>query len=174
MKKLILITCLILVFTLFNYPVFDSLGVSYLIIFSCFIIICFAGAKLYTSGEKEDYASVEAEMDKLNKFDGIFKYEKDGFYINRENLIEFVKWDDIIMVNSFKIPVVYRQEAKGLEIITDTKNYEFNDQYTPGIEKLVNELHDNLQTWEEDLIEIKVNNHGLKKTNLYKRNNISN
>ncbi|PIF45113.1 hypothetical protein CLU96_2113 [Chryseobacterium sp. 52] len=173
MKKLILLACLIVAFTLFYYPVFDSTGISYLIIFSCFVIICFAGAKLYSLNEKDDYEAVEREMDILNDFDGIFQYTNDGFYINRGNSVELVKWDGIISVNSFSIPVVYRGRAAGLEITTDTKSYEFNDQDTPGIEKLTNKLYENLQVGKEELKRIRVNNHGLEKINLFKRNDKS-
>ncbi|MGG5210448.1 hypothetical protein ACQWU4_16100 [Chryseobacterium sp. MIQD13] len=174
MKKLILIVCLVVVWIFFNYPVFDSKGISYLIIFSCFVILCFAGAKLYTADEKYDYESVEREMDELSNFNGIFQYTDSGFYINREKSSEFIKWDDIISINSFSIPLVYRRRTTGLEIITDSKSYEFDDENTPGIEKLINELYNHLQMNGGNLTKVRMNNHGLEKMNLFKKNGIIN
>lgn len=150
----------------FNYPVFDSKGISYIIVFSCFVIVCFAGAKLYSSEEKEDYDSVEKKMNKLREFDGRFQYTHDGFYIKKDKTMELVKWSEITTVNSLRIPVL-NDEQKAIEIITENKKYELIDQDTPGIEKLVDKLHDNLSGWKEPNSEI--NNLRLQRTTLYKR-----
>lgn len=108
-------------------------------------------------------------MDELYKFDGIFTYKNDGFYINQNNSNVFIKWKDIIEVNSFTIPVAYREEpVTGLEIITNYRVYELNNEFTPGIKKFVNELYNNFQIQQKDLKEVKINNYGHKKTNIYK------
>lgn len=168
MKILIFIVSLVLIFVFYNYPVFNSTGISYIIILACFIIICFAGAKLYTSDIKKDYESVEKEMNELHSKDGNFQYKNDGFYTKNE----FIKWDEIIEVNSFSIPVLHRQHQTGIEIITDKKHYEFNNENTSGIEKLTDKLYENLPDWETDPALNRVNNHGLEKASLYKRNKI--
>lgn len=168
MKKIIFIVSLVLVLVFYNYPVFSSTGISYVIIFSCFIVICFASAKLYTSNIKEDYESVEKEMNELHSSDGDFKYKNDGFYVKNE----FIKWCEIEEVNSFSIPVLHRQRQTGIEIITDNNHYEFNNENTSGIEKLEDKLYENLPNWEINPTLVTVNNHGLKKVKLYERNKI--
>ena len=164
MRKLIFIVSLVVIFVLYNYPIFNSTGISYIIIFSCFTIISFAGAKLYTSNIKDDYESVEKETDKLHQNDGDFRYSREGFYVKKE----FIKWNEIVEVNSFSIPVLH-QKQKGIEIITDKKQYEFNNDNTSGIEKLTDKLSENLPDWKLDSTLVVPNNYGLKKVKLYER-----
>ena len=153
--------------TLYNYSNFDNKGLAYISVFVCFATICFSIAKIVSAKEdKENYYSVEKEIDRLENIDGIFQYKKDGFYINRKENAEFIKWSDILEVNAFTIPVLHRTKHNGLEIITEAKNYEFNSQQTEGFEKLGNQLFENLPDWKLDSPAIKINNFGLKKTNL--------
>ena len=169
MKAIITISCVILVLILFNYPVFDSENISYSIIFLCFVAICFSGAKIYFPNDTDDYKSVEKEMDRLYKSDGIFKYTNDGFYIRQKKAAEFIKWEEIVAVNTFLIPDFIYKKQSVLEIITDNKRFEFNYKETPGIRKLVNELYNHLPTWELDSPTLIVNNSGTEKTKLYER-----
>lgn len=173
MKGIIIGSCLIIILVLYNYPVFDSKGVSYLILFSCLAAICFAGAKIYFPSD-DSYESVEKEKNELEVFDGNFKYDKDGFYATQNEVTDFIKWSEIIEVNSFSIPLEYRIRQTGLEIITDHKNYEFNHENTPGIEKLGDQLFNNLPHWKLDAPLIRMNNYGLEKANLYTREEINN
>ncbi|MGH1516272.1 hypothetical protein [Chryseobacterium sp. JK1] len=165
MKKLILVVALILIFVLYKYPIFNSIGISYSIIFSGFVVLCFAGAKLYTSDIKDDYESVEKETDKLHQNDGDFRYSGEGFYVKKE----FIKWTEIVEVYSFSIPVLHRKQT-GIEIITDKKQYEFNDDNTSGIEKLTDKLSENLPDWKLNSTLMVSNNYGLRKVKLYERN----
>ncbi|NML68229.1 hypothetical protein HHL23_00175 [Chryseobacterium sp. RP-3-3] len=169
MKKIIVISCIIVVLIFFNYPVFDSEGISYLIIFTCFVVICFSGAKIYFPNDKEDYDSVEKEADQLEKYDGDFQYTNEGFYNKQKTPLEFIKWDEIISVHSFSIPISKHTKEEGLEIITDKGSYELG-RHTPGIEKLTNELYNHLPDWQFNSPTIRINNYGLKKTKLYERN----
>ncbi|REC77201.1 hypothetical protein DRF60_12370 [Chryseobacterium elymi] len=168
MKKIIIISCIILVLIFLNYPVFDSEGISYLIIFTCFVAICFSGAKIYFPSDQENYDSVEKETDQLEKYDGDFQCTSEGFYHRQNNLLELIKWDDIISVYSFSIPISNHKKETGLEIITDNTSYEFN-KHTPGIEKLTNEMYNHLPDWQLNSPTIRINNHGLEKTKLYER-----
>lgn len=170
MKKIIAISCIILVLIFINYPVFNSEGISYLIIFTCFVAICFSGAKLYSPSDKENYDSVEKEIDIVETYDGIFQYTHDGFYPHQKKTQELIKWDDIVSVSSFSIPGLYHNRETGLEIMTDTSHYEFMDRDTPGIEKLTNELYNHLPNWSLNPQPVRVNNHGLEKAKLYDRN----
>lgn len=172
MKAVTGISCFIAVLVLYNYPVFDNKGISCLILFLCLAAVSFAGAKIYSPDDHDEYETVEKEMDELLNFDGIFEYKKDGFYITQNKITDFVKWSDIIEVNSFNIPLPYRIKQAGLEIITDHKNYEFGSGNTPGIEKLEDQLFRNLSDWKLDSPLIKVNNNGLEKANLYTRKSI--
>lgn len=161
---------LLFIIVLYNYSNFDNKGLAYISVFLCFAIICFSIAKIFTKKEdKEDYHSVEKEIDRLENINGIFKYKKDGFYINQKENSEFIKWTDVLEVNAFTIPVLHRTKHNGLEIITEAKNYEFESQQTPGFEKLEDQLFENLPDWKLDSPTIKINNFGLKKTNLYKK-----
>lgn len=92
MKNLIILCCAIVVGVYFYYPVFDSKGNSYMIVCSCFVVVCFAGAKLSSDG-KEDYDSVERKMDELHNRDGMFQYTRDGFYIKKDKSMELIKWE---------------------------------------------------------------------------------
>lgn len=173
MKKIILISITILVIVFFNYPLFDSTEISYLIIFLCFIAIVFSIAKIYFQNDTDNYESVEKEMDHLLEDDGIFQFADNGFYIKQKNSTEFVKWEEIASVYSYSIPVLDHTRQTGLEIITDKKNYELDSNLTPGIEKLTDKLYHHLPTWELNNQTIKVNNFGLKKTKLYVREDYS-
>ena len=165
MKNLIILCCAIVVGVYFYYPVFDSKGISYMIVFSCFVVVCFAGAKLSSDG-KEDYDSVEKKMDELHNRDGMFQYTHDGFYIKKDKSMELIKWAEIITVNSLRIPVL-NDEQTGIEILTENKSYEFIDQYTPGVEKLIDKLYENLSDWKE--LNSEVNNLRFEKTTLFQR-----
>ena len=169
MKKIIAATCLVLILTLYNYPIFDDKKITFAVIFLCFVVIIFSVAKLYSPVEKEDYDSVEKEMDRLHNDDGIFRYTNDGFYFKQKNITEFIKWDEIISIYSFRIPSPFSERKQsGLEIITDRKSYEFDYNVTPGIVKLTDQLYNYLQDWEENSPMV-INNFGLEKTNLYER-----
>lgn len=169
-KKIIIFCCIILGFTFYSYPIFDSEGISYLIILCCFAVITFSIAKIYNPTDKNDYESVEKEIDRLENIDGIFSYQKDGFYFTQNKKTDFVKWAEIIEVNSFSIPFLHEERHSGLEIMAEKMAYEFNYQQTPGIEKLTNQLIENLSHWNFGTETVKINNHGLEKANLYKRN----
>ena len=151
----------------YNYSNFDNKGLAYLSVFFCFAVICFSISKIFDT--KEDFHSVEKEMDRLEKIDGIFEYKKDGFYIHKKENSEFIKWTDILEVNAFTIRVLHGTKHHGLEIITTANIYEFESQQTKGFEKLGNQLFENLPNWKLDSPTIKINNFGLKKTNLYKK-----
>lgn len=171
MKKIIIISSIILGTVSFNYPVFDSEGISYIIILCCIVVITFSTAKIYFP-DKEDYQSVEKKMDRLLQYDGIFTYTHEGFYFKEKDSMEFIQWDEIISVYFFSIPLQYhvRQERQtGLEIITDKRNYEFDQYNTPGIVKLKNELQNHFPTWELHSPTVIINNFGLEKTKLYER-----
>jgi len=171
MKKIIAAASLILVLTLFYYPVFDDKKISFAIIFLCFVVLIFSVAKLYSPDEK-DYESFEKEMDNLHKFDGIFQYTNDGFYFKQNKETEFIKWNEIVSVYSFIIPSPFNKRQSGLEVITHEKSYEFDYKVTPGIVKLKDQLSDNLPTWELNSQTVRINNFGLKKTLLFERKTV--
>ena len=170
-KNLIIVCCLILGWVFYDYPVFDSEGISYLIIFGCFIVITFSAAKIFNP-TGDSYESVEKKTDELENFDGIFSYKEDGFSMIKDNATNYIKWTQIVEANFFTIPFLHEGRHTGLEIITEEMSYEFNDEQTPGINKFVNKLSENLPYWNYDAQFTQVNNHGLKKANLFKRNNV--
>ena len=167
MKKIIALTCLVLITTLFYYPVFDSERISYSIIFLCFVIICFTGAKIFFPSE--NYESVEKEMNNKHTENGQFQYTNNGFYITQNNTSEFIKWEEIVSVYSFTIPSPFDKKQSGLEVITDKKSYEFDYKVTPGIIKLEDQLSTHLPSWELDSPTVRMNNFGLEKTKLYEK-----
>lgn len=169
MKKIISVTCLVLILTLYNYPIFDDKKITFAVIFLCFAVIVFSIAKLYSPVEKEDYDSVEKEMDRLHDDDGIFQYTHEGFYFKQKNITEFIKWDEITTVNRFTFPIKPYGGQSGLEVITEQKNYEFNDKTTSGILKLTDQIYDNLPNCKIDSPTVRVNNFGLEKTKLYEK-----
>ncbi|CAI8720916.1 hypothetical protein [Chryseobacterium sp. IT-36CA2] len=171
MKKIIAATSLVLVLTLYNYPIFDDKKITFAIIFLCFVVLVFSIAKLYFPDEK-DYESFEKEMDSLHDFDGIFQYTNTGFYFKQNNRKEFIKWDEVISVYSFTIPSKFDKWQSGLEIIIHEKSYEFDYKVTPGIVKLKDQLSENLPTWELDSPTVRMNNFGLEKTLLFERKTI--
>jgi hypothetical protein len=172
MKKIIAASSLVLLLTLFYYPILDDEKISFAVIFLCFVVLIFSVAKLYSPDEKEDYNSVEKEMDRLHKYDGIFRYTNDGVYFKQNKETEFIKWDEIVSVYTFTIPSPFDKKQSGLEIITNEKSYEFDDKVTPGIIKLKDHLSSNLPVWELDSPTVRMNNFGLEKTKLYEKKNI--
>ena len=168
-KKIIIICCILIGIILYNYPVFDNKGVTYLLTLLCLAIITFSLAKIYNPTDKDDYQKAEKEMDKLLEFDGIFKYRSDGFSVTLDNKTEFIKWTDIVEVNAFTILSQFRDKQTGLELITNSRSYEFGDDYTEGIIKLGEQLSENLPDWKIDPPFIRMNGFGLEKANLYKK-----
>lgn len=88
MKKIIIISSIILGTVSFNYPVFDSEGISYIIILCCIVVITFSTAKIYFP-DKEDYQSVKKKWIayfNMTEFSRIpvrgFVYPKKAFEIN--------------------------------------------------------------------------------------------
>ncbi|RXM52562.1 MULTISPECIES: hypothetical protein [unclassified Chryseobacterium] len=171
MKKVIITDLIIVALVYIYYPVFDSETISYFIIFLCFAILCFSVAKIYTSNDKENYESVEKEMNQRYADDGIFQYINNGFYVKQERTIEWIEWNQIITVYSFSIPILNTARQTGIEIITDENSYEFTYENTPGIDKLIDQLIKHLPSWKYDSPTIR-NNAGAKKTLLYQRKNI--
>ncbi|MCC3216518.1 hypothetical protein LIV57_14725 [Chryseobacterium sp. X308] len=170
MKKLIIVTCLVLVLTLYNYPIFDDKKITFAVIFLCFVVLIFSVAKLYYPDEK-DYDPFEREMDRLHQYDGIFQYTEKGFYIKEKTNSEFIKWDEIISIYFFSVPTPFSdRKQSGLEIITGNKSYEFDYTITPGIVKLEDQLSLHLPTWDMDSPTVIINNFGLEKTKLYEKN----
>ncbi|QBA19864.1 hypothetical protein EU348_01250 [Chryseobacterium indologenes] len=170
MKKIIAIAILILILTLYNYPIFDDKKITFAVIFLCFVVLIFSVAKLYYPDEK-DYDSFEREMDRQHQYDGIFQYTEKGFYIKQKNNSEFIKWDEIISIYFFSVPTPFSdRKQSGLEIITGNKSYEFDYNVTPGIIKLEDQLSLHLPTWDMDSQMVIINNLGLEKTKLYGKN----
>lgn len=171
-KPILIFSSITLLICLYFYSDFENKGFAYGIILLCLIAISFSYAKIkYPTESQNEYQEVEDENDKLENFDGIFDYKNDGFYIVENNGRDFIKWSEIIEVNSFSIPLLKRERQTGYEIITTNKNFEFNDETTPGIFKLGNKLAENLPDWKLDSPTLRVNNYGLEKKNLYKKEN---
>lgn len=170
-KFLVALSISIIILIYFNYP-FKSEGISFLIVLICLIVLSFAGAKCWSKGELQDesFEAVENEMDKKHQIDGSFKYVSDGFYFKNDKVSEFVKWDEIIEVNAFSIPAGRQSKHTGLEVITIDKQFEFGDKDTIGIEKFGDKLFENLTDWKLNAEFSRVNNYGLEKANLFKRN----
>ena len=83
-KPILIISSIVLVLTLFYYSEFDNKGTAYGILLICFIAIAFSSAKIkHPTESKDQYQTVEQENDKLENFDGIFEFKKDGFYIKK-------------------------------------------------------------------------------------------
>ena len=168
-KILIAVSCLVLIYISYDYPIFDNKGITSLVIFACLAIIIFCIAKIYSPTDKDDYGKVEKEMDRLHQLDGIFEYRSDGFSVTLDDKTEFIKWTDILEVNAFTVPSKFRDRQTGLELITKNRSYEFGDDHTEGIMKLGEQLYENLPDWRLDPPYIRMNSFGLEKANLYKK-----
>lgn len=171
-KKALIISTIaiaVIIAVFFYYPVSDSEGLSYAIIFICFAALCFSGAKIITANEPTDYDSTENQMDKLYAEDGIFTYTEEGFYFTKDSEAkQYIKYADIVEVNEFTIPFLHEQTHSGIELITSGKKYEFIDRYCKGFLKFSLMLSKNL-AYHESAEMHRVNNHGLKKRNLLQK-----
>lgn len=171
-KKIIAADLIIVALVYIYYPVFDSEKISYFIIFSCFTVLCFSVSKIYAPSDKENYESIEKEMDWRHADDGIFQYFNDGFYIKQKMPMEEIKWKDIVSVHSFSISIFADTRQNGIEIITNQKRYEFIYENIPGLEKLTDQLASHLPDWKFHSPTIR-NNAGTEKTILYQRKDIN-
>ena len=84
MKKIIAVTCLVLILILYNYPIFDDKKITFAVIFLCFAVIVFSIAKLYSPVEKEDYDSVEKKWTDCMMMTGSFNTHTKGFILNKK------------------------------------------------------------------------------------------
>jgi len=170
-KPVLIMSVLILGYILYNYSDFENSAVGYSIIFLCFAAIIFSYYKIKYPSDRHDFLTVEKEMNDLENFNGIFKYEENGFRFVLAEKNEFIKWDDIVEVNRFSIPVGYQSRQSGIEVVTAERNFEFNQEHIPGFEKLSNQLYENLPHWNVDSPLVRPNNYSLEKVNLYKKAN---
>lgn len=170
-KPVLVISIIILGYILYNYSDFENSGIGYSIIFLCFAAIIFSYYKIKYPSERHDFLTVEKEMIDLENFNGIFRYEEKGFRFVLAEKNEFIKWDDIVEVNRFSIPVGYQSRQSGIEVVTAERNFEFNQEHIPGFEKLSNQLYENLPHWNVDSPLVRPNNYSLEKVNLYKKAN---
>ncbi len=172
-KFLIALSISIIIFIYFNYP-FRSEGISIVIVFICLAVITFSGVKIWSERnlKEETYESAEKEITRRHNQNGKFRYDIEGFQFMKNNKTEFIKWDDITEVNSFTIPTGRWTQQSGLEVITKNRNYEFNSANTVGIDKLGDQLYENLPDWNLNAEFFRVNNYGVEKANLYKKNSI--
>lgn len=168
-KSVLVISSLILGYVLYNYSDFENSGVGYSIIFLCFAAIIFSYYKIKYPSDRHDFLTVEKEINDLENFNGIFRYEENGFHFVLLGKNEFVKWDDIVEVNSFNINAGYHNKQSGIEVVTGERNFEFNQEHIPGIEKLSSQLCENLPYWKLDSPFVRINNNNFKKVNLYKK-----
>jgi hypothetical protein len=168
-KPVLVISVLILGYVLYNYSDFENSAVGYSIIFLCFAAIIFSYYKIKYPSDRHAFLTVEKEINELENFNGIFKYEEKGFRFVLSEKNEFILWDDIVEVNSFSIPAAYQDRQNGIEVLTAQRNFEFNREHIPGIEKLYKQLQQNLPHWNIDFPFVKINNYGLEKSNLYKK-----
>ncbi|MBW8524657.1 hypothetical protein K0U91_04420 [Chryseobacterium chendengshani] len=164
MEKAVLVASIIILgYIFYNYSDFENSGIGYSIIFLCFAAIVFSYYKIKYPSDRHDFLTVEKEINDLENFDGIFRYEEKGFRFVLSEKNEFVKWDDIVEVNSFSIPSGYRNRQTGIEVVTSDRNFEFNQKHIPGIKKLSDQLYRNLPHWNVDSPLVQINNFGLKK-----------
>jgi len=168
-KSVLVISSLILGYVLYHYSDFENSGVRYSIIFLCFTAIIFSYYKIKYSNNRHDFITVEKEMNDLENFSGIFRYEEKGFRFILSEKSEFVKWEDIVEVNSFCISAGYQHKQSGIQVVTAERKFEFNQEYIPEIEKLSNQLYENLPHWNVDSPFVGINNNNLKKVNLYRK-----
>jgi len=168
-KPVLVISVLVFGYVLYNYSDFENSAVGYSIIFLCFAAIIFSYYKIKYPSDRHDFLTVEKEINDLENHNGFFRYEEKGFHFLLSGKNEFVKWDDIVEVNSFSIPVGYQSRQSGIEVVTVERNFEFNQEHISGIEKLSDQLYENLPNWKVDSPLVKINNYNLEKANLYKK-----
>ena len=170
-KTILFLSSIILIICLYYYSDFNNQKIAYGIIFCCLVAIAFSYSRIkHPTDSKDEYQLVEEENNYLENEDGIFKFQENGFHIMSKYNQEFILWEEILEVNHFNIPLLKREKQTGYEIITINKKYEFNDRNTIGIVKLGNKMAENLPNWQIDAPILRINNNGLEKANLFKRN----
>ncbi|MBW8362050.1 MAG: hypothetical protein K0M56_07695 [Kaistella sp.] len=176
-KILIFICCAIIGLVYFNYPV-QSKNLSFFIVFICLAVIVLTIVKLTNKDETPTtYEEAEKEMDKIYEIDGIFRYVNDGFYLTRNNSMEYIKWTEIIEINQFYVSMG-RGFQGGLEIVTAEKSIEINSNNSPGFAKFTLEINNNLDidpSWTVDytIDAQQIVKAGLFKNRIYSKNSFS-
>ena len=175
-KVLICGSLLTIYYIYVNYP-FISTGISFLIIFLSLSISTIVVVKAYNPTEKNDYESVEKKMDQIYQFDGIFKYNNDGFYINKYDTSVYIKWNEIDEISNFLLGVGKDTQA-GLELIVNNKSIEINSNNSPGFEKFILMINTKLDidpSWTVNYTNNPENivRGGLYKKRIYKKSGIS-
>lgn len=170
-KLLLAISTIASIVILYYFSDFTNSGIAYILLFCSLSVATFCIVKLkYPSDEKDEYAEVEKENDRLEQLDGIFTYHDSGFSFMKDHKTEFVCWDDILEVNSYNIPIFRGTTQSGLQVVTKNNCYDFDDHPNQGLEKLTNQLINNLPDWRLDQPTEVINGQGTTKTNLFKRN----
>lgn len=146
-KTITFVTAIILIYTLFNYPI--NKGYPLLVLIICLVILCFSAAKIYSDyqnfEEEETFENVEKKTNEIEQNNGIFEYKNDGFYIKQKSM-NFIKWNEIESITHFNINMLKGVYQNGIEIVTNNKIYKIHndDNQTTGIEKFEIEMNKNL------------------------------
>ena len=168
-KRITFVTALILIYTLFNYPV--NKGYPLLILLISFVILCFSVAKIYSDYEnlekEETFEEVEKNMNKIEQNNGIFEYKNDGFYIKQKKSLEFIKWNEIESITHFNLNMLKGVYQNGIEIVTNMKIYKIHNdkEQDMGIEKFIIEMNKNINI--DELYNSEVLSDGSSRTPLY-------
>lgn len=167
-KKIIILTSIILVYTLYNYHV--NKGFPLLIMFICFCIIAFSISKIYSDSEnleEETFDDVEKNINKIHQNNGIFEYKNEGFYLKQKVSTDFIKWNDIESITYFNINMLKNINQNGIEVVTNKKIYKIhnNNEQTMGIEKFKDEMNKNIII--RDIYESEILSDGSYRTPLF-------
>ena len=166
MKKLIIITSLILIFTIYKYD--TNNGYPLLVKLICFVVLVFSFTKLQDENTKEEtFEEVEKKNDIIQNNDGIFDYKNDGFYIKQKKSLEFIKWNEIESITHFNLNMLKGVYQNGIEIVTNKKIYKIHNdkEQSMGIEKFEIEMNKNLTI--DELYNSEVLSDGSSRTPLY-------
>ncbi|KQR94926.1 hypothetical protein ASG01_03415 [Chryseobacterium sp. Leaf180] len=122
---------------------FENKNVPFLIIFLCFVALCFLISKLLYS-KAGGYDDVEKEINLEHANSGEFKYTDDSFrFKNNKSEIE-IKYSEILKVSFRNGAYGYKQTSHGLEIISLNGLFYFDQESTNGFIKLIDQLNKHL------------------------------
>lgn len=115
---------------------------KYLILIIILFLVLFFYVKFLLRNDKNLKFSKYENLDDLYDEDGDFDYSSKGFSLKQNGTIKYFKWNDIIEINKWRIPILKHHQTI-LEIITLNQKVEINDNVN-GWYKFTFQINENI------------------------------
>lgn len=148
-SKILLLSLSILIISFIFIIKSDNLSswILFYLFATIFIVLLFRQIDKWNIFQKSPFRSYD-ETNQYFSANGIFKFSKKGFFINENEINDFIEWEDINKIIFYDV-TFYESTITFIEIYTDKKRYKFNDDVV-GWYQLISNINKNLLDIDND------------------------